>query len=49
MPKGEFEKEGETIAAADLAAAIKGNKAVNVAKCIIEGDVFLTQPHQKPC
>jgi hypothetical protein len=41
MPEEAFKKEGETIAAADLVAAIKANKAVNVVKCTIEGDVSL--------
>jgi hypothetical protein len=41
MPEEELRKEGEIIAAADLAAAMKANKDVNVVKCTIDGDVFL--------
>jgi hypothetical protein len=33
MSEEEFKKEGETIAAVDLAAAMKGNKDVNVIRC----------------
>ena len=41
MSEEEFRKEGETIAAADLAAAMKANKDVNLVNCTIYGDVLL--------
>jgi hypothetical protein len=41
MSEEEFRKKGETIAAADLAAAMQANRDVNVVNCIINGDVFL--------
>ena len=41
MHEEEFRKEGETVAAADLTVAMKGNRDISLVKCIINGDVSL--------